>query len=749
MNPATIKNHWRHLRLPPLQRAEALTAKGDWKRAARAWRRLARDEAAPIAPTALAEYARCFLRLGQLAAARATLEKARQLDPQHPLANKLLGWVAAEQQDWPLAAAQWRGILAAVDSADAPAAAPALSEALQRLAGALIRLGEFAEADGLLARLQALGGDAEHQALRLEIVKAEIQMDHEGLTQAWRRRYERYPEAVRALPGWRGFVGLPDAGRYTPADLRQAPDAAAARRIVADLTWRHRRTFRERIALFREAVTAFPSLKTPAGRGLLRDYLWALQVGLTSAAVLEDLQRRLKRLGARNPEHQRLRMATAIVANEQNTVAALLEEARPRLGAQHVELQRAELWLAAQRGEHERAYRLAQDIGRKVYVLGEDGRGLDLHPLNKTPKEAEWRRRQDRILLFTNFRNEMPFAPWFLGYYRQLGVERFFIVDNLSDDGTADYLAAQKDVGAFASADHYGRAQSGIRWINELIRRYGQDNWCLLVDSDEELVLPTPSFPRKRESREQPLGARFPLDSRLRGNDGSSASPLRNFVDAMAARGEEVLPAYLLDTFPADLAAVQDFQPGDSPRALSNLIDTDLFFTGYPFCPFIRARGGVRDRLFGSYDTYQKAPILRGGCGPGGEPRLYLTNHNVNYARPSAQTAALLHHKLLREAIDMQQRDMQQENLQENLPESRRQDSPGPAAPWRADSRIRSCQRRHEAYRKSPHLRSSPDGAAQIPRGPATVPYEGPAQLHRLGLLGAINPPQAARTEKA
>ena len=751
---ASLMNHWRRLGrrdLPSLlRRAEGLTAAGEWARAGRVWGRLARRGLrggqgaadAGLGATAWAEYGRCCLQLRRLADAHAALGRALELEPGHPLANKLLGWVAAEQEDWPLAAAQWRGILEAVDDAagtegsangdgtagPASAASPAnpaeLAEAIGKLVNALIHLGEFAEAEALLERMAAIPGDdgaAERQALQLGVDMATVRMDFDGMRQAWERLNEKYPEAARKVPGWRRLAGLPDYAeewRYRPDDLRRAKDAAAARRILGYLT---RLPRQEHLALSREALAAFPSLKTEAGMLLHWDYIRALLMGAANAAEFEDLQRRVRafcKRYPRKPRSQGLRMDAAIAANDAETVAALLPAVKARLG-EHVQALRLELWLAAKRGDHAAAYRINRQLARRGYILAEDRRGLDLRPLNGAPVDAEWKRKQDRILLFTNFRNERLFAPWFLDYYRGLGVERFFIVDNLSNDGTADYLAAQKDVTAFASADSYAAARTGVRWINELIRRYGQDNWCLLLDSDEELVLPFPRHSRASgnpENKAETLRLDSPgLGNKRRGNDGgSSASPLRRFVDGMAARGEEVLPAFMLDTFPGDLGAVKDFQPGDAPLAVSALIDSDYFFSGNILCPFLRVKGGVRDRLFGRHEIFEKAPILRGGPGPCGGQRLYTDNHKINYARPSPRRAALLHHKLLREALDLQQGEA--------------------AAAYRVGNRDRWCQQRHDGYRGSGYLDPSGPG---IPRSPATVAYEGPAQLQRLGLLGS------------
>ena len=44
------------------------------------------------------------------------------------------------------------------------------------------------------------------------------------------------------------------------------------------------------------------------------------------------------------------------------------------------------------------------------------------------------------ILLFSTFRNEGVRFPYFLKYYRDLGVNHFIMVDNESDDGGTEYL---------------------------------------------------------------------------------------------------------------------------------------------------------------------------------------------------------------------------------------------------------------------------------------------------------------------
>jgi len=50
------------------------------------------------------------------------------------------------------------------------------------------------------------------------------------------------------------------------------------------------------------------------------------------------------------------------------------------------------------------------------------------------------------LLLFCTQRNEHIRLPYFLKYYRNIGIDHFLFVDNDSDDGAAEYLAEQPDV---------------------------------------------------------------------------------------------------------------------------------------------------------------------------------------------------------------------------------------------------------------------------------------------------------------
>ncbi len=96
----------------------------------------------------------------------------------------------------------------------------------------------------------------------------------------------------------------------------------------------------------------------------------------------------------------------------------------------------------------------------------------------------------EEIRLVSPVRNEMARLPYFLDYYRELGVNRFLFIDNNSDDGTTTYLLRQPDCHVFHTTDSYRESRFALRWINRLLDMYGTGHWCVVADADELLVYP-------------------------------------------------------------------------------------------------------------------------------------------------------------------------------------------------------------------------------------------------------------------
>lgn len=94
------------------------------------------------------------------------------------------------------------------------------------------------------------------------------------------------------------------------------------------------------------------------------------------------------------------------------------------------------------------------------------------------------------ILVFSTLRNEFPRLRWFLDYYRKLGADHFFFVDNDSTDGSREFLVDQPDASVWHTTASYRRSKFGVDWLNGLKMRYAHGHWVLVVDVDELLVYP-------------------------------------------------------------------------------------------------------------------------------------------------------------------------------------------------------------------------------------------------------------------
>ena len=73
------------------------------------------------------------------------------------------------------------------------------------------------------------------------------------------------------------------------------------------------------------------------------------------------------------------------------------------------------------------------------------------------------------IRLFVVAKNEAPRFPWFLNYYRRLGVDRFFVIDNGSEDGTADTLRGETNLHLFSTSHSYVGSRQGLNWVSALL----------------------------------------------------------------------------------------------------------------------------------------------------------------------------------------------------------------------------------------------------------------------------------------
>lgn len=117
----------------------------------------------------------------------------------------------------------------------------------------------------------------------------------------------------------------------------------------------------------------------------------------------------------------------------------------------------------------------------QIDMIHSDLKRIDNHVISDNKKE---------IRLFSVMQNESLRLPYFLDYYRRLGVAQFFIIDNASKDETQKFLLEQKDCCVFYTDRPYSEKRYGLDWLNSLLDVYGDGHWILLVDADELFIYP-------------------------------------------------------------------------------------------------------------------------------------------------------------------------------------------------------------------------------------------------------------------
>jgi len=185
------------------------------------------------------------------------------------------------------------------------------------------------------------------------------------------------------------------------------------------------------------------------------------------------------------------------------------------------------------------------------------------------------------ILLFCTLRNEHIRLPYFLKYYREMGVNHFLFVDNGSTDGSGDYLAQQEDCSVWHTDASYKKSRFGVDWLNWLQMRYAHGHWCLTVDPDEFLVYPF-------------------CDTR----------PLRALTDWLDASSIKSFAAMLLDMYPKGRIDEQPYRMGQDPIEIANWFDAGNYVISknHNFGN-LWIQGGPRARVFFP-DKPAKAPAL-------------------------------------------------------------------------------------------------------------------------------------------
>ncbi len=189
--------------------------------------------------------------------------------------------------------------------------------------------------------------------------------------------------------------------------------------------------------------------------------------------------------------------------------------------------------------------------------------------------------KENDILLMSVMRNEKIRLPYFLDYYRKLGINHFLCVDNNSDDGTHEYLSGQPDVSLWWTDVGYKNATFGLDWSNYLLRRYAHKHWVLTVDPDEFFIYPF-------------------CDTR----------PIRALTDWLDDTGVRSFGTMLIDMYPETGIMDSPYHEGQNPFEVAPWFDSGNFMiTRNPTYGNLWIQGGARARVFFQNNPL-KAPAL-------------------------------------------------------------------------------------------------------------------------------------------
>lgn len=228
------------------------------------------------------------------------------------------------------------------------------------------------------------------------------------------------------------------------------------------------------------------------------------------------------------------------------------------------------------------------------------------------------------VPLICVLRNEAAFLPLFFDHYKRLGVTRFIMIDNGSNDGSHELLLAEKAADIYFTRTSFIEGQSGLYWANGLAHALCEGYWTLRVDADELLVY-----------------------------DGMAEHGLAELAQWLTKQG--------MDRFFAPMRDLYSSAPlTDRKSDISEILKEDSWFDGegYTFSKWDEGWqlcGGPRQRLIGEgfQIRLSKYPFFRM------TKELSIAHHHylwpLDQARPDLR-GALLHLKMIGDFIGRSER---------------------------------------------------------------------------------------------
>ena len=231
------------------------------------------------------------------------------------------------------------------------------------------------------------------------------------------------------------------------------------------------------------------------------------------------------------------------------------------------------------------------------------------------------------IRLFAIMRNESLRLPYFFEYYKNLGVDRFFIIDNNSTDDSALIAYNEANVHIYSTKDNF---KNFWFWMEYLLKEFGSDQWCLVVDIDELFS--------------------YPYSEKLN---------LWELIHFLEQEKSTSVLSLLLDMYSDRSIRSIQYSKGENPLLkipfFDNSYETRNFRfidkNSYSFFYSKSFTGGMRKRVFGNISTphvLSKISLFKN------DQNNYLTDgmHAINNSKISTLQGVVFHTKFLFDFID-------------------------------------------------------------------------------------------------
>lgn len=205
-----------------------------------------------------------------------------------------------------------------------------------------------------------------------------------------------------------------------------------------------------------------------------------------------------------------------------------------------------------------------------------EGKGLDV--IKKTyPSSIP----QNEVIMICCVYNDVDRIKKVYDHHKKLGINYMVFVDNMSDDGTKEWLQS-KDIDLYEITESYHAGRKAA-WIKKIQDIYGYNRWYLIVDSDE-----------------------------LFSYVGDETHSIKELIAYAEKKGIKRLKSMLLDMY-SEHKIYENERPFDEMESEYCYFDADTYYEARDFRGEM-IRGGPRPRLFKYIEGYDnpltKYPLI-------------------------------------------------------------------------------------------------------------------------------------------